>query len=51
MTAAILTPVVVQTGALRHLVIVLGDQLDEQSSAFDDFDPTLDAIWMAEVAE
>ena len=36
---------------LRHLVIVLGDQLDAQSSAFKDFDPAQDAIWMAEVAE
>ena len=38
-------------GRLRHLVIVLGDQLDEQSSAFDGFDAKRDAIWMAEVAE
>ena len=48
------TPAVVQAaqpGPLRHLVIVLGDQLDEQSSAFDGFDPTLDAVWMAEVDE
>jgi deoxyribodipyrimidine photolyase-related protein len=36
---------------LRHLVIVLGDQLDAQSSALQDFDPAQDAIWMAEVAE
>ncbi|MFN7711441.1 MAG: cryptochrome/photolyase family protein [Curvibacter sp.] len=36
---------------LRRLVIVLGDQLDEQSSAFDGFDPAQDAVWMAEVAE
>ncbi len=36
---------------LRHLVIVLGDQLDAGSSAFDDFDPALDRVWMAEVAE
>ena len=39
------------SGGLRHLVIVLGDQLDEQSSAFDGFDAQLDAVWMAEVAE
>jgi len=37
--------------ALRTLVVVLGDQLDRQSSAFDGFDPTCDAVWMAEVAE
>ena len=36
---------------LRTLVIVLGDQLDRHSSAFDDFDPTCDMVWMAEVAE
>ena len=35
---------------LRSLVIVLGDQLDPDSSAFDDFDPVLDRVWMAEVA-
>jgi deoxyribodipyrimidine photolyase-related protein len=29
---------------LRHLVIVLGDQLDGRSAAFDGFDPALDAI-------
>lgn len=36
---------------MRHLVLVLGDQLDEASSAFDGFDPTQDLVWMAEVAE
>ena len=36
---------------LRTLVIVLGDQLDLNSSAFDDFDPVQDAVWMAEVTE
>ena len=35
----------------RHLVLVLGDQLDAKSAAFDGFDPKLDAVWMAEVAE
>ena len=39
------------TPALRHLVLVLGDQLDEDSSAFDGFDPAQDAVWMAEVIE
>ncbi len=39
------------TSALRSLVLVLGDQLDAQSDAFDGFDPKLDAVWMAEVAE
>ena len=36
---------------VRHLVIVLGDQLDAQSSAFQGFDATQDVVWMAEVAE
>ena len=35
---------------LRHLVLVLGDQLDAESAAFDGFDPAQDAVWMAEVA-
>jgi deoxyribodipyrimidine photolyase-related protein len=36
---------------LRSFVIVLGDQLDPQSSAFDDFDVSQDAVWMAEASE
>ncbi len=36
---------------LRQLVLVLGDQLNADSSAFDGFDAGQDAIWMAEVAE
>lgn len=36
---------------LRTLVIVLGDQLDLQAAAFDGFDPSRDAVWMAEVAD
>lgn len=36
---------------MRHLVLVLGDQLDRQSAAFDDFDAGRDAVWMVEVAE
>jgi deoxyribodipyrimidine photolyase-related protein len=35
---------------LRHLVIVLGDQLDLSAAAFDGFDAAHDAVWMAEVA-
>ena len=35
----------------RHLVIVLGDQLDKDSAGFDGFDAAEDAVWMAEVAE
>lgn len=36
---------------MRDLVLVLGDQLDLASSAFDGFDAAQDAVWMAEVAE
>ncbi len=36
---------------MRNLVLVLGDQLDRNSAAFDDFDPSQDAVWMAEVRE
>jgi deoxyribodipyrimidine photolyase-related protein len=36
---------------LRSLVLGLGDQLDLEAGAFDGFDPQLDAVWMAEVAE
>ncbi len=36
---------------LRHLVVVLGDQLDLDAAAFDGFDAAQDAVWMAEVAE
>lgn len=35
--------------SVRHLAIVLGDQLDERSAAFDGFDRNRDAVWMAEV--
>lgn len=34
----------------RRLVLVLGDQLDDDSAVFDGFDPSRDRIWMAEVA-
>jgi deoxyribodipyrimidine photolyase-related protein len=36
---------------VRHLVIVLGDQLDANASAFSDFDARQDMAWMAEVME
>ena len=35
----------------RRLVLVLGDQLDRGSAAFDGFDRSHDRVWMAEVAE
>ncbi len=34
---------------LRHLVVVLGDQLDPASAALDGFDSERDRLWMAEV--
>ena len=36
---------------LRNLVVVLGDQLNEDATALLDFDPAQDAVWMAEVAQ
>jgi deoxyribodipyrimidine photolyase-related protein len=52
--APIVTPHAV-TDALpdkvRNLVLVLGDQLDAESSALRGFDPAQDVVWMAEVAE
>ena len=35
---------------IRNLVLVLGDQLDPRSAAFDGFDAAEDAVWMAEAA-
>jgi len=36
---------------MRNMILVLGDQLDRNSAAFDDFDSENDAVWMAEVEE
>ncbi len=36
---------------IRHLILVLGDQLDSESSAWDGWDAQRDVVWMAEVAE
>jgi deoxyribodipyrimidine photolyase-related protein len=36
--------------AVRNLIVVLGDQLDAHSAAFDEIDKTRDLIWMAEAA-
>ena len=33
----------------KRLILILGDQLDEASSALSDFDPAHDTLWMAEV--
>lgn len=35
----------------RHLVLILGDQLDPASAALDGFDPARDRLWLAEVPE
>ena len=35
----------------QRLILILGDQLDEEASALRDFDPAHDTIWMAEVLE
>ncbi len=35
----------------RHLVLILGDQLDEASSGFDGFDPAQDVVLMIEAFE
>ncbi len=34
----------------RHLILILGDQLNFDNPALEDFDPTQDAIFMAEVS-
>jgi deoxyribodipyrimidine photolyase-related protein len=36
---------------VRNLILALGDQLNADASAFDGFDPSCDAVWMAEVDE
>jgi deoxyribodipyrimidine photolyase-related protein len=36
---------------VRSLVLVLGDQLDDRSAAFDGFDPARDAVLMMEVSQ
>jgi deoxyribodipyrimidine photolyase-related protein len=38
------------TKSLRHLIIILGDQLDRNSLAFQGFDHQHDAVWMCEAA-
>ena len=37
--------------SVRHLILVLGDQLDLEAAAFDGFDAAQDAVWMAESHE
>jgi deoxyribodipyrimidine photolyase-related protein len=40
-----------QDAGVRHLVVVLGDQLDRSSAAFDGFDPAVDIVWMCEARD
>lgn len=40
-----------KTTSVRHLIVVLGDQLNADSSALAGFDPKQDYVWMAEVHE
>ncbi len=42
---------VTQPSPCRHLVLILGDQLDAQSSALQDFDPAQDVVLMVEAFE
>jgi deoxyribodipyrimidine photolyase-related protein len=39
------------SAGLRHLVVVLGDQLNRDASAWDGFDPACDRAWMCEARE
>ncbi|MBW0170412.1 MAG: cryptochrome/photolyase family protein [Hydrogenophaga sp.] len=39
------------SASCRHLVVVLGDQLDRDASAFDGFDPAQDRVWMCEASD
>lgn len=39
------------TKKFRRLCIILGDQLDQQSAIFDDFDKSRDKLWMAETLQ
>jgi deoxyribodipyrimidine photolyase-related protein len=39
------------TAPCRHLIVVLGDQLDRDAAAFDGFDPAQDRVWMCEAAD
>ncbi len=35
---------------MRNLIVVLGDQLDELSAAFDGYDPAQDRVWICEAS-
>jgi deoxyribodipyrimidine photolyase-related protein len=36
---------------VRHLIVILGDQLNRDASAWDGFDPAQDVAWMCEAGE
>ena len=36
---------------VRHVILVMGDQLDLEVAAVDGFDAAQDAVWMAEAYE
>jgi hypothetical protein len=38
-------------GQTRHLILILGDQLDEGAPALGGFDPGQDLVWMCEAVE
>lgn len=40
-----------ESAPVRHVVVVLGDQLNRDASVWDGFDASCDRAWMAEVAE
>ncbi|HBM85906.1 MAG TPA: cryptochrome/photolyase family protein, partial [Opitutae bacterium] len=35
---------------MRNLIVVFGDQLNRDATAFDGFDAATDLVWMAEVS-
>ena len=37
------------TQPVTRLILILGDQLNEDASALRDFNPAHDTVWMAEV--
>ena len=51
MTSSAFAPAPSSPATLRHWVLVLGDQLNRDSAAFDGFDPAQDRVWMCEAAE
>jgi deoxyribodipyrimidine photolyase-related protein len=50
MAATTQSPTGIQ-GPIRHLVVILGDQLDQDGAALDGVDPGQDLVWLCEAAE